>query len=88
MIRGLDEITTLIARYTEVEVIYLQREDTMLEEKFETCLISMYAKVLEFQVRANCYFKRNTFGRLVLWSFLCDAKSTDLTSSALCESHS
>ena len=55
----------MVARYTEVEAIYLEHKATTnLEEKFKTCLIDLYAKILEYQVTAACHCKRNTFGKI------------------------
>jgi len=68
----------MVARYTEVEAIYLEHKPTSnLEQKFKTCLIDLFAKILEYQVTAACHCKRNTFGKirctsgivLILWHY-------------------
>jgi N-terminal domain of NWD NACHT-NTPase/NACHT domain len=63
--KGLEDITNLIARYTAVEAIYLTRDDITLKKEFEDAVISLYARILEYQANAACYFGRNTFVRFL-----------------------
>ena len=57
-IDGLQYISTLVRRYTEIERIYLQGE-LVLRGELETAVAKLYKQILEYQARAACQFDRN-----------------------------
>jgi ankyrin repeat protein len=59
-IDGLEKISRLIPRYTEVEHMYFQGEEFTLRGDLEDAVIKLYAYILEFEARAACQFSRNT----------------------------
>ena len=63
--KGLEEISKLIRRFSEVENLYLRRVDHRLAEDLENELLIMYRKVLEFEARAACQFDRNTASQAI-----------------------
>ena len=60
MVAGAEEISTIISRYTEVEVLYVTHEDTTLKQEFEARLIALYKYIIKYQISAACYYQRNT----------------------------
>ena len=62
---GLDKIAHLLARYAIVEQKVLVNMDREILKKFEESLVDMYAKVLEYQVVAACYYGKHTIQRYV-----------------------
>ena len=45
-LEGLALIAPVIARYSEVEMIYLRESDVTLKNDFENCLIELYTSIL------------------------------------------
>ena len=62
---GLDKITHLIARYAIVEQKVLMNMDREILNEIEASLVDLYAKVLEYQVVAACYYGKHTIQRYV-----------------------
>jgi hypothetical protein len=62
MVAGVEEIVTIMARYSQIEALYLSRPETMLKQDFERHLISLYKHVIRYQISATCYYRRNTMG--------------------------
>ena len=58
-INGLEEISRLVRRYTEIEHIYFQGGATPLLKDLESTVINLYGQVLEYEARAVCQFNRN-----------------------------
>jgi len=54
--------TTIVARYQQIEALYLARPDTTLKQEFERRLISLYKHIIRYQILATCYYRRNTMG--------------------------
>lgn len=59
-IEGLEYISQLVRRYTEIEHIYLQEEEPALRNDLDNAIMKLYRQVLEYQARAACQFNRNT----------------------------
>ncbi len=59
-IEGLEYISRLVRRYTEIEHIYLQGEEPALRNDLEAAITKLYRQVLEYEARAACQFNRNT----------------------------
>lgn len=57
---GLEYISGLIRRYTEIEQIYLGDGDFQLKGDLESLITKLYRHVLEYEARAACQFNRNT----------------------------
>ncbi|KAI9878100.1 MAG: hypothetical protein M1830_001892 [Pleopsidium flavum] len=57
---GLEYISRLIRRYTELEQIYLRDEDLTLKTDLEGSILKIYKHILEYEARAACQFNRNT----------------------------
>ncbi|KAL8821183.1 MAG: hypothetical protein Q9223_000745 [Gallowayella weberi] len=57
---GLEYITKLIRRYTEIERLYLRQQAFRLADDLRVAVCKIYRLVLEFQARAACQFSRNT----------------------------
>jgi hypothetical protein len=77
VLNGLDDITDLISLYSDVEREYLRKDESAVEKNFARKLEALYVHVLEFLVKAACYFDLNTAQRLVRnlpklddWDFL------------------
>ena len=62
---GLAQVSPIVARYTEVEVMYIQETNTSLEKEFEDGIVSLYSEILKYQVAAACHCKRSTFQRFL-----------------------
>ncbi|KAL9119561.1 MAG: hypothetical protein Q9187_003885 [Circinaria calcarea] len=58
-IDGLEYVSKLVRRCTEIEHIYLQDSDIILKEDLEAVMIKLYSQVLEYEARATCQFTRN-----------------------------
>ncbi len=58
-IEGLEYISRLIRRYTEIEHIYLQKEESALRNDLEAAITKLYRQILKYEVRAACQFNRN-----------------------------
>lgn len=59
-IDGLEYISKLVRRYTEIEHIYLQGEEVTLRSDLEAAITKLYGQILEYEARAVCQFNRNT----------------------------
>jgi len=55
-----EEIVTIVARYQQIEELYLLRSETVLKQEFEQHLVSMYKHIVHYQISATCYYQRNT----------------------------
>ena len=64
-LEGLALIAPVIARYSEVEMIYLRESDVTLKNDFEKCLIELYTSILIYQISTACHCKRSTFTRFL-----------------------
>ena len=64
-LEGLAFIAPVIARYSEVEMIYLRDSDVILKNDFEKCLIELYTSILIYQISTACHCKRSTFTRFL-----------------------
>jgi hypothetical protein len=53
-------ISQLIRRYTEIERIYLKKEELALRNDLEAAIMKLYRQVLKYEARAACQFNRNT----------------------------
>ena len=62
---GLAQVSPIVARYAEVEVIYQRKRNTTLEREFEIGLVDLYAEILKYQISAACHCERSTFQRLL-----------------------
>jgi hypothetical protein len=62
MVAGVEEIVTIVARYSQIEGLYLSRPKTALKEEFERHLLSLYKHIVRYQISATCYYRRNTMG--------------------------
>jgi hypothetical protein len=60
MVAGVEEIVTIVARYQQIEALYLLRPETALKQDFERHLISLYKHIIRYQISATCYYQRNT----------------------------
>jgi hypothetical protein len=60
MVAGVEEIVTIVARYSQIEALYLSRPKTILKQDFERHLLSLYKHILRYQISATCYYRRNT----------------------------
>ncbi|KAH0541580.1 hypothetical protein FGG08_003928 [Glutinoglossum americanum] len=58
-IDGLEKISRLIPRYTEIERIYFQGGEFTLQGDLEGAIIELYIHILEFEARAACQSSRN-----------------------------
>ena len=56
---GLEYISKLIRRYTEIEHIYLQGDEIILKQDLEATITKLYGQILEYQAKAACQFNRN-----------------------------
>ncbi|KAH0559465.1 hypothetical protein GP486_004019 [Trichoglossum hirsutum] len=59
-VNGLEKVSRLIPRYTEIERVYFQGEEFALKGDLEAAVIKLYAHILEFEARAACQFSRST----------------------------
>ena len=62
---GLAQVSPIVARYTEVEVMYIQEKNSRLEKEFENSILDLYVKILKYQVAAACHCKSSTFQRFL-----------------------
>ncbi len=62
---GLAQVSPIVARYTEVEVMYIQEKNTRLEKEFEKGIVSLYTEILKYQVAAACHCRSFTFQRFL-----------------------
>lgn len=62
MVAGVEEIVTIVAYYQHIEALYLARPDTTLKQNFERHLVSLYKRIIRYQISATCYYRRNTMG--------------------------
>jgi N-terminal domain of NWD NACHT-NTPase len=60
MVAGVEEIVTIVARYSQIEALYLSRPKTILKQEFEWHLLSLYKHIIRYQISATCYYRRNT----------------------------
>jgi hypothetical protein len=61
MVAGVEGIVTIVARYQQVEALYLLRPETVLKQEFERRLVNMYTCTrTSFIILATCYYQRNT----------------------------
>jgi hypothetical protein len=60
MVAGVEEIVTIVARYSQIEVLYLSRPKTILKQEFKRHLLSLYKHVIHYQISATCYYRRKT----------------------------
>lgn len=69
MVAGVEEIVTIVARYSQIEALYLSRPKTVLKQEFERCLLSLYKHIIRYQISATCYYRRNTMREFpISWS--------------------
>ena len=62
---GLSRISSVVARYLQMELIYLGVQNHSLHEDLKICLVDLYAGILKYQVAAACHCKRSTFSRFL-----------------------
>ena len=62
---GLAQVSSIVARYTEVEVMYILEKNSTLEKEFENCIVDLYVEILKYQVAAACHCKSSTFQRFL-----------------------
>lgn len=88
MVAGVEEIVTVVARYQQIEALYLLRPETALKQDFERHLVSLYKQIIRYQISATCYYRRNTMRK---YSCIVVAMSTesgaDETSSTISACH-
>jgi hypothetical protein len=60
MVAGVEEIVTIVARYSQIEALYLSRPKTILKQDFKRHLLSLYKHIIRYQISATCYYRRNT----------------------------
>ncbi len=60
MVAGVEEIVAIVARYQQIEALYLLRSETVLKQDFERHLLSLYKHIIRYQISATCYYRRNT----------------------------
>jgi tetratricopeptide (TPR) repeat protein len=65
MVAGVAKIVTILARYQQIEALYLARPGTSLKQEFEQNLVSLYANIIRYQLAAACYYRRNTMERFL-----------------------
>jgi hypothetical protein len=70
MVAGVEEIVTIVARYSQIEALYLSRPKTVLKQEFERHLLSLYKHIIRYQISATCYDRRNTM-REFSYTVLC-----------------
>lgn len=61
IVAGAEEIATIISRYREIEALYVSHDGTSLKEAFESNLIALYEQILNYQLKAVYFYRRNTF---------------------------
>ena len=69
MVAGVEEIVTIVARYSQIEALYLSRPKTVLKQEFERHLLSLYKHIIRYQISATCYYRRNTMRKFSSSSF-------------------
>lgn len=60
MVAGVEEIVTIVARYSQIEALYRSRPKTALKQELERHLLSLYKHIVRYQFSATCYYQRNT----------------------------
>ncbi|KAF7941076.1 hypothetical protein EAE99_000713 [Botrytis elliptica] len=66
LLEGLEKLSDIIARYTEVESVYLNTAVAGdLDIQLELRVIKLYACILKFQATAACYLSYSTLKRLM-----------------------
>ena len=60
---GLDKMASAVARYSEMERIYLSERETGLTDTMSICVVELYTKILEYQAVAVCFFRKRTLTR-------------------------
>ncbi|MDI1493453.1 MAG: hypothetical protein OHK93_005243 [Ramalina farinacea] len=60
MVTGVEEIVTIIVRYTQIEKLYQSRAETALKQDFDQHLVPLYKHIIRYQISATCYYQRNT----------------------------
>ena len=68
MLEGVERISSLIARYTTVETLYLQSK-SMERERLKNAVINLYVAILQFLLSARRFFSRST-GRRIMGSLV------------------
>ena len=63
MVAGAEEVSTIISRYNQIEILYVAREETTLKQEFEARLIALYKHITKYQVTAACYYQQNTMSQ-------------------------
>lgn len=63
IVAGVEELVTIIARYRQIEAMYLSRPETTLKQDFERCLVSLYKHIIRYQILAAHYYRRNTMSQ-------------------------
>ena len=64
-LEGLAQVSPVVARYAEVEVMYIQENNTRLEKQFEKGMVDLYVAILKHQIAAACHCKSSTFQRFL-----------------------
>jgi hypothetical protein len=78
MVAGVEEIVSIVARYSQIEALYLSRPKTILKQNFERHLLSLYKHIIRYQISATCYYRRNT-----MRAFSCGPPFPELTRCAV-----
>ena len=65
MVAGVEEVTKVISRYKQVEVICRKRAEVILDNDFEEQLLNLYEQILRYQILAAGYYQRNTAIRII-----------------------
>jgi hypothetical protein len=62
---GLDNIATIVARYSAMEQAYTRQGDLSLSKVCEDSIVELYTKILEYQAIAAAFFDKSTTGRYI-----------------------
>ena len=74
---SVEEVSSLVARYTELEARILLRTSVMTKQ-LSAALVKLYIAILDFLVQARLYYRQRTISQ----SFICSiALLTDFTPS-------
>ena len=60
VVTGVEEIVTIIVRYTQIEKLYQSRAETALKQDFDQHLVRLYKHIIRYQISATCYYQQNT----------------------------
>ncbi len=60
---GLDKISMILARYSAMESVHSHQDNIKLTMTVENALVDLYAKILEYQAVAGCFFSKRTLAR-------------------------